>query len=120
MKKLLFLTFPFLLSAQTSFITLMEYASQLYKNPRGIGCQHCHGDKGEGKLIAKYVHEGEKKTFEGPAINHLEFDKFQKNLNKRVKGMPRYFLTIEEVKALYLYVYKEDSQESKKVVKNAK
>ena len=26
----------------------------LYKNPRGVGCDKCHGEKGEGSLIVKY------------------------------------------------------------------
>ncbi len=107
MKNLLLLAFPFLLSAQTSFITPMEYAAQLYKNPRGIGCQHCHGEKGEGKVIARYVHEGEKRIFEGPPIDRLDFKSFSDQLSQRKKGMPRYFLTNEEVEALYLFVYKK-------------
>ncbi len=114
MKNLLFLTFPFLLFAQTSFITPMEYAAQLYKNPRGIGCQHCHGKKGEGRVIAKYIHKGEKKTFEGPAIDRSDFKIFAKQLNKRIKGMPRYFLTQEEVEALYLYVHKKENKKASK------
>ena len=116
MKKLLLFIFPFLLSAETTFITPMEYAAQLYKNPRGIGCQHCHGGHGEGKLIAKYTHKGEKKTFEGPEISNLEFDTFYKALSKRKRGMPRYFLTLQEIKALYLFVHVE----KKKVSDNAK
>jgi len=49
-----FLLFPLFLYGESSFITRMEYSSLLYKNPRGIGCNKCHGLKGEGKLIAKY------------------------------------------------------------------
>lgn len=113
MTKLLLLLFPLLLLSETSFITPMEYAAQLYKNPRGIGCQHCHGDQGKGKLIAKYIHKGEKKSFEGPAIDSLDFTYFSKQLNKRKKGMPRYFLTREEIEALYLYVNKKDLKDDK-------
>ncbi len=35
------------------FITKTEYAKMLYLNPRGIGCDKCHGAKGEGSLISK-------------------------------------------------------------------
>jgi len=84
----------------------MEYASQLYKNPRGIGCHHCHGEKGEGKLIAKYVDKKEKKNFEGPEINKLDFKSFYLSLKKRKDGMPRYFLTQKEIEALYHYLQK--------------
>ena len=104
MRYLLLFTFPYFLFGATSFITPLEYASQLYKNPRGIGCHHCHGEKGEGRLIASYVHKKEKKTFEGPAINRLDFNTFFVALNKRKNGMPRYFLTKKEVQALYLYL----------------
>jgi len=111
MRYLLFFIFPIYLFAETTFITPLEYASQLYKNPRGIGCHHCHGSKGEGKLIAKYIHKKEKKTFVGPVINKLNFDTFYKSLNKSQDGMPRYYLTKKEIQALYLYL-----QESKKIL----
>ncbi len=116
MKYILFFTLPLLLGASSSFITDMEYASQLYKNPRGIGCQHCHGNNGEGKLIANYIHKKEKKSFSGPVINKMSFAAFHQALNDRKRGMPRYFLTKKEVQALYLYL-----QENNKIEKsNAK
>ncbi len=102
---LIFLSFP--LMAESTFITPIEYASQLYKNPRGIGCQHCHGENGEGKLVATYIHKKEKKEFGGPVINSLDFKQFYLALNKRIKGMPRYFLTKKEIQALYLYLNQE-------------
>ena len=111
MKLLFILLVPIFLYSDTTFITPMEYASQLYKNPRGIGCQLCHGDNGEGKVIAKYSHKNQKKVFEGPVINNLNFDKFYKVLNKRKRGMPRYFLTKKEVQALYFYL-QEKKQET--------
>jgi mono/diheme cytochrome c family protein len=105
---------PFFISvslfAQTSFITQMEYASSLYKNPRGIGCNKCHGDNGEGRLIATYKYKGEEKNFIAPAINKLDFNTFYKELNKRKKAMPRYFLTKSEIQALYLYLHKNDKE----------
>ena len=112
MKYILFLVIPFFLTASSSFITDMEYASQLYKNPRGIGCQHCHGEHGEGKLIANYVHKKEKKSFSGPVINKMSFTAFHQALNDRKRGMPRYFLTKREVQALYLYL--QEHNKSKK------
>jgi hypothetical protein len=114
MKKILFLLTPFILFAETTFITPMEYASQLYKNPRGIGCQHCHGEKGEGKLIAKYVHKDEKRVFEGPAINSVDFNHFVQALQERKVGMPRYFLTLKEIKALYFYVQRKTQMQKDK------
>lgn len=108
MKNILILIFPLYLFGTSSFITPLEYASQLYKNPRGIGCHHCHGDKGEGRVVATYIEKKKQKNFAGPAINGLDFDYFFNSLNERKDGMPRYFLTKKEIQALYLYL-----QESK-------
>jgi len=108
MKYILLLTFPLFIYAKSTFITPMEYASQLYKNPRGIGCGHCHGDNGEGKLIANYIHKKEKKSFRGPVINNITYREFYKALNSRKKGMPRYFLTKKEIQALYFYLHKNE------------
>ena len=110
MRHILFLLLPFTLFSSSSFITPMEYASQLYKNPRGIGCQNCHGDKGEGKLIANYTHKGVKKSFRGPNIIDIKYSEFYKALMKRKRGMPRYFLTDKEIEALYLFVHKDDKK----------
>ena len=104
MKFILLVIFPFFLMADTSFITPKEYAVQLYKNPRGIGCFHCHGENGEGKVIARYKHKGKDRSYVGPAIDEMDFKTFYKALSIRKKGMPRYFLTKKEVKALFLYV----------------
>lgn len=109
MRNVLLSLLPFSLFAQTSFITPMEYASSLYKNPRGIGCQSCHGIAGEGRVVAKYEHKNEKKSFGGPEINSMNFNDFFVALNMRKNGMPRYFLTQKEIQALYFYV-----QEKKK------
>lgn len=115
MKYILFLTLPLLLAATSSFITPIEYASQLYKNPRGIGCHHCHGENGEGRLIANYTHKKVKKSFSGPAINKMSFAAFHKAVDDRKRGMPRYFLTKKEVQALYLYLQENNKTEKKNV-----
>ena len=110
MKYIFFLMTPLFVYASSSFITPTEYASQLYKNPRGIGCQKCHGNHGEGKVIANYVYKKKKKSFVGPRINNISFDEFYRVLNQRKRGMPRYFLTDEEIKALYFYLHKNDKK----------
>ena len=109
--KLSLLFLPILAYATSSFITQAEYASQLYKNPRGIACGLCHGDHGEGKLIAEYIHKKKKKRFIGPPINTLSYRAFQKALNERKKGMPRYYLTPREIETLYFYLHQETSKE---------
>jgi hypothetical protein len=101
----LFIIFFQSLFSDESFITQAEYAQQLYFQPRGIGCDQCHGVKGEGKLIATYEHKGEKLEFRPPSIKDLPFDKFYEAMNKRVNGMPRYFLTDGEIRTLYLYLH---------------
>ena len=113
MKKILFFLFPLYLFGATDFITPMEYASSLYKNPRGIGCHKCHGDNGEGKLVASYIHKKEKKEFGGPIINSLDYGMFYKALNVRKNGMPRYFLTDKEIQSLYFYLQEKQKKENK-------
>ncbi len=107
MKWLLLLITPVYIFAAATFITEDEYASSLYKNPRGIGCDKCHGDDGKGLLIAKYVSKGVEKEFKGPDITALGFKKFYEALDTRKSGMPRYFLTRDEIETLYKYIHKE-------------
>ena len=92
------------------FITKTEYAKMLYLNPRGIGCDKCHGAKGEGSLISKYKHF-EKKTnktvddeLRAPKINDIDFESFKAALTKPKGVMPSYFLTDEETTILYEYI----------------
>ncbi len=93
-----------------SFITKEEYAAGLYHNPRGVGCHLCHGESGEGKLIARYRDKGEKKIFAGAAIQKLSFKEFYIQLNSRILGMPRYYLTDTEIQTLYYYLHREEFQ----------
>lgn len=96
-----------LLSA-ASFITKEEYAASLYHNPRGIGCQMCHGESGEGRRIAGYKDKGEKKVFEGKRINQISFAEFYTRVNSKIIGMPRYYLTDIEIQTLYYYLHSDE------------
>lgn len=89
------------------FITKMEYAKMLYSNPRGIGCNQCHGEKGEGMVIAKYKSKGKPKELRAPSINTLKKEKFFKSLESSHSVMPNYFLTKNEIEILYFYVTSE-------------
>lgn len=91
-----------------SFITEKEYAQNLYKNPRGIGCNKCHGKNGEGIIISKYKHHGEEKVLKTKPITNLSFQKFNVVLHERRGVMPKYFLTSNEIKTLYNYLHKEN------------
>lgn len=125
MRTLFLLFLPiFLFSAD--FITKREHASMLYKNPRGIGCDKCHGKNAEGILISKYK-EVDKKTKEiiqkelrSPPINNLEFNKFKLALENPKGIMPSYFLTDEEIGLIYEYVTSLKDEKTKKGVKNDK
>lgn len=114
MSKIFFLIIISLTSFADSFITKKEYAQNLYFNPRGIGCHLCHGEKGEGKLLAKYKDEGEIKEYYAKSIKDTPYADFYKQLNVRVKGMPRYYLTKDEIQTLYYYLHYEDKKNSAK------
>ena len=92
-----------------SFITEKEYGAMLYKNPRGIGCNKCHGEKGEGSLIAKYKElnaTGEYYETElvAPAINRLSLQEFADGVTESKGVMPSYFLTQDEIIIIYKFI----------------
>jgi len=96
-----------------SFITKKEYGAMLYKNPRGIGCNKCHGSVGQGLLIAKYKQRDKKtsklleKSIIAPAINKVSFEVFKDILMKkknRSLTMPTYFLTVDELTSIHFYI----------------
>jgi len=104
-KQIILLVYLVVISyGEESFISKDEYAAGLYHNPRGIGCNHCHGEKGEGELVANYKDRGKYRAFAAPSIQHIDFQTLYAKLNKRVKGMPRYYLTREEIEILFYYL----------------
>ncbi|MCR4941946.1 MAG: cytochrome c [Campylobacter sp.] len=108
------------------FITKDEHARMLYKNPRGIGCDKCHGEDGRGKLLSTYKHYDKKqkkllkKSLITPPINDIEFSKFKQAIEKPKGVMPSYFLTNEEIKLLYAYTKNLLEQENNKPKKGRK
>ncbi|MBR8461967.1 cytochrome C oxidase subunit III [Campylobacter sp. faydin G-24] len=111
------------------FITRMEYARMLYLNPRGIGCDKCHGANGEGGVISrfKYFNKKTKQIVDdeltAPRINNVDFDKFKKAISEPKSIMPSYFLTDEESGVLYEYIVSLDKQNKNsknKKIKNKK
>jgi len=107
---LLFLNYSY---ADESFISNDEYAKMLYKNPRGIGCNKCHGEKGEGKVISSYISGKNKISLIGPRINNLSMRQFKKALRKGKRLMPEYFLTDEEKAYLYYYLTTQNKKGEK-------
>jgi len=86
------------------FIDRTDYAKLLYSNPRGIGCDKCHGADAKGNSIALYKQKGSTKALIAPPINNLNKTKFFAALNNSKSVMPKYSLTLEELESLYEYV----------------
>jgi len=89
------------------FITKMEYAKMLYSNPRGIGCNKCHGEKGEGSVIAQYIQKNKHVSLTAPNITNVPKERFFQALTSQHRVMPTYFLTWQEIDSLYYYVSSE-------------
>ena len=107
MKQLLLLL-PLLLGANEDFISHYEYGEMLYNNPRGVSCSQCHGHNGEGEVIVKYQDEEGKKVIRGSDIRRESLSTMTSSLNSYHTIMPRYYLTDEEVKAIYDYIQKKN------------
>jgi mono/diheme cytochrome c family protein len=102
--KRLWLLFPIFLLAQEDFISHYEYGEMLYANPRGISCSQCHGESGEGKIIVEYRDIDGKQALKGSDIRNDSLSSMIQSVNNYHKVMPRYYLTNEEVKAIYDYL----------------
>lgn len=117
------------LDINNSFITKYEYGKMLYNNPRGIGCNSCHGDDARGKKIVEFKHqpEYEKKVYNcslvAPDIKDIDYETFSTKVNSKknpnfkfdkeqvcdkliyyANVMPTYFLVEEEIEAIYYYI----------------
>ena len=113
------------IKTQESFLSSVEYGRMLYKNPRGISCSKCHGDKGRGgQKIAKYYDKHKNpKILKGVDIRKYSLDDLkasfknqyrENNRRKPHKIMPVYYLTDEEIQAIYDYIqynYEKDESE---------
>lgn len=91
-----------------SFITKYEYGQMLYENPRGIGCNKCHGDNAQGSLIATYkTAKGEERRIYAPKISDVTWEKFKTVLSAKENKssvMPTYFLTNDELISIHFYI----------------
>lgn len=112
MKHLFFLLIPLLLSAEEnvieSFISDYEYGEMLYNNPRGVSCSECHGKLGEGQVIVQYKKIDAKEAIKGADIRKKTLHEMIRSVNSYHKVMPRYYLTNDEVKAIYEYLQKKN------------
>ena len=98
-----------------SFLSDIEYGQMLYVNPRGIACAKCHGKNGKGgQKIAKYYDQNKNpKLLKGVDITgyslkdldaSLKNKYMENNHHLRHKIMPIYYLTPQEVHALYSFL----------------
>jgi len=113
LKKIYFL-FPFLLLAQEDFISDFEYGQMLYENPRGISCAACHAKNGEGKKIVSYQEDNKTIVIKGVDIRSHTLDEIEAIVARNHPVMPKYYLTHEEVKAIYDYLQEMNLKEKSK------
>lgn len=90
--------------SKEDFIDELEYGKKLYENPRGISCQKCHGQKGEGQLIATYKTRGKEKKLITPNITNLSLERFSQSINASQGLMPKYYLTEKEIRAIFNFL----------------
>ena len=103
------------IKTEDSFLSLLEYGKMLYKNPRGISCSKCHGLDGKGgKKIAKYYDKQKNiKLLRSTDITHYSLKQLTSSLKnqyrengrrKRHKIMPMYYMTEQEILAIFTYL----------------
>ncbi len=107
MKRLLFVL-PLLLGANEDFISHYEYGEMLYSNPRGVSCSQCHGKDGAGTTIVEFRDIHGKQAIKGSDIRKESLQTMINSVNSYHEIMPRYYLTDEEVKAIYDYLQKKN------------
>jgi mono/diheme cytochrome c family protein len=111
MKKI-WLLLPLLLLAEEDFISDFEYGQMLYNNPRGISCAECHGKNGEGKEIVEYrdIHD-KTKVIRGSDIRDISLEEIEAIVARNHPVMPKYYLTHEEVEAIYYFIQEKNRRE---------
>ena len=111
------------LETQESFLSSVEYGRMLYKNPRGISCSQCHGKEGKGgQKIAKYYDKNKNpKLLKGVNIISYSLEDLRASLSNKYrennhskphKIMPMYYLTNEEIQAIYDYLQNSNKQDN--------
>ena len=117
-----------LIDINNSFITKYEYGKMLYNNPRGIGCNSCHGDDARGRKMVDFKHQLlDKKVYNCtlviPDIKNIDYETFSIKVNSKknpnlkfekeqvceklihnANVMPTYFLVEEEIEAIFYYI----------------
>jgi len=99
------------------FINKYEYGEMLYKNPRGVSCEGCHGVFGEGKKMGSVIKNKKELNITAPDIRKVSVEQIKKSMNAKKSVMPSYFLTDLEVDAIVYYLHK--ANERKRIEQNA-
>jgi hypothetical protein len=116
------------LDINNSFITKYEYGKMLYNNPRGIGCNSCHGNDARGRKLVDFKQQlFDKKVYNCslviPDIKNIDYETFSTKVNSKknpnlkfekeqvcekliyyANVMPTYFLVEEEIEAIFYYI----------------
>lgn len=116
------------LDINNSFITKYEYGKMLYNNPRGIGCNTCHGNDARGRKMVDFKQQLlDKKIYNCsliiPDIKNIDYETFSTKVNSKknpnlkfekeqvcekliyyANVMPTYFLVEEEIEAIFYYI----------------
>lgn len=87
-----------------SFINKLEYGQMLYANPRGIGCGHCHGDRGEGRILGTTMKKNSVIVIKAPPIAKMDTLHLATALAQKKSFMPTYHLTTEEIDSIRYYL----------------
>ena len=95
--------------AEEDFISHYEYGEMLYNNPRGVSCAQCHGKNGEGSTIVEFRDIHGKQALKGPDIRLETLENMIASVNRYHPVMPRYYLTDQEIKAIYDYLQKKNA-----------
>jgi len=113
LRKWFWLGLPLILCANEDFISTYEYGSMLYQNPRGVSCAKCHGESGEGRLIATYQTKEGKVAIVGVDLRNKSLQELISSINRYHPIMPTYSLTNQEVAAIYRYIQEKNRSEEK-------
>ncbi len=97
------------------FINKFEYGEMLYKNPRGVSCEGCHGMHGEGHFIGKIVKAKKEINISAPTIKNATTELVKKSMNTKKSVMPSYFLTDLEIDAIVFYLKKINDKNTTEV-----
>jgi mono/diheme cytochrome c family protein len=88
------------------FITIKEYGKALYNSYDNLSCAACHGEKAEGKILARYERNQKIETIAAPSLKQYSAEDLKKGLAKHGFGPP-FYPSDTELDALETYLMNE-------------